>query len=69
MIKMELENLKLAAAGGKKKKGKKKKGGDEDVKEKPLIIGPTECVLRFDEFYEDYTQEWANRDERENKEQ
>ena len=26
MIKMELENLKLAAAGGKKKKGKKKKG-------------------------------------------
>ena len=26
MIKMELENIKLAAAGGKKKKGKKKKG-------------------------------------------
>ena len=40
---------------GKKDKGKKKKGGDDDVKEKPLIIGPTECVLRFDEFYEDYT--------------
>lgn len=53
----------------KDKKNKKKKGADEDVKEKPLIIGPSECVLRFDEFYEDYTQEWANRDERENKEQ
>ena len=49
----------------KKKKGK----GDDDGKEKPLIIGPSECVLRFDEFYENYTSEWANRDERENKEQ
>ena len=32
MIKMELENLKLAAAGGKKKKGKKKKGKKKKAK-------------------------------------
>ena len=51
----------------KKAKGKGKK--EEEVKEKPLIIGPSECVLRFDEFYEDYTSEWANRDERDNREQ
>ena len=53
----------------KDKGKKKKKGGDEEVKEKPLIIGPSECVLRFDEFYEDYAKDWANRDERDNKEQ
>jgi len=32
-------------------------------------IGPTEVVQRFDEFYEQYNDDWANRDERENKDQ
>ncbi len=64
---------------GKKKKGKdkgkgkgKKKGGggdDDDAGEKLLKIGPTEVVQKFDEFYEDYSTEWANRDERDNKDQ
>lgn len=66
-------------AKGKKKekkagkdKGKKKKGaagGEDEGGEKLLKIGPTEVVQKFDEFYEDYTGEWANRDERDNKEQ
>jgi len=51
-------------------KGKKGAGGDDDDgKDKLLKIGPTEVVQKFDEFYEDYTNEWANRDERDNKEQ
>ena len=67
-----------AAGAGKKKKGEKAKkagkgkkggGGDEDEGPKLLKIGPSEVVQKFDEFYDDYTQEWANRDERENKEQ
>jgi hypothetical protein len=65
-------------AKGKKKgkakeaKGKKSKKGDagaDEGGEKLLKIGPTEVVQKFDEFYEDYTNEWANRDERDNKEQ
>lgn len=58
---------------GKGKGGKGKKGGgggdDDDGGEKLLRIGPTEVVQKFDEFYEDYSNEWANRDERDNKEQ
>lgn len=54
-----------------KDKGKKaKKGGggdDDDGGDKLLKIGPTEVVQKFDEFYEDYTKDWANRDERDNK--
>jgi len=70
-----------AAAGKKDKKGKegkgkggkgkgKGKGGgdDEDTGSALLKLGPTEVVLKFDEFYEDYSNDWANRDERENKE-
>lgn len=54
----------------KETKGKKKKGGggDDDGEAKLAKIGPSEVVQRFDEFYEDYSKEWANRDERENKE-
>jgi len=55
-----------------KDKGKKKKGGaaaDDDGGEKLLKIGPTEVVQKFDEFYEDYRDDWAGRDETENKEQ
>ena len=50
---------------GKGKKGKK----DEEEKEKLLKIGPSEIVQKFDNFYEEYNGDWANRDERENKEQ
>ena len=53
----------------KAKKGKGGGGGDDEGGEKLLKIGPTEVVQKFDEFYEDYTGEWANRDERDNKEQ
>jgi IQ and AAA domain-containing protein len=55
----------------KKAKGKKKGGGDDGDEggDKLLKIGPTEVVQKFDEFYGDYTNEWANRDERDNKEQ
>ena len=54
-----------------KGKGKKAKGGGDDDEggEKLLKIGPTEVVQKFDEFYEDYSKDWANRDERENKNQ
>ena len=73
--KAEEEDGKKGKKGGKDKgkgKGKGKKGGggdDDDGGEKLLKIGPTEVVQKFDEFYEDYTNEWANRDERDNKEQ
>lgn len=53
-----------------KKKGKKGGGGDDDDGgDKLLKIGPTEVVQKFDEFYQDYTKDWANRDERDNKQQ
>lgn len=61
---------------GKKKKDKKKggkkkgKGGDKDEgKPKTLKIGPSEVVQRFDEFYDQYNKDWANRDERDNRAQ
>jgi hypothetical protein len=53
----------------KKDKGKKKKkkGDDgDDEKKQVLKIGPSEVVQKFDEFYEDYNEVWANRDESEN---
>ena len=55
---------------GEKKKGKKgKKGkGDDDEKEKLIKIGPSEVIQKFDEFYGEYNQEWARRDENDNKE-
>jgi len=70
----EEEKEKKGKKGGKEKgkgKGKKKGGGggDDDGGEKVLKIGPSEVVQKFDEFYEDYTGEWENRDESNNKEQ
>lgn len=50
----------------KKKTKKKKKGGDDDDKPDIVMTGPTECVQKFDEFYEGYNKAWANRDESEN---
>ena len=56
--------------GKKKKKGKAKGGGGDDNDSNAVIkIGPSEVVHKFEEFYDDYTDEWANRDESENREQ
>lgn len=53
--------------GGKKKK---KKGGDDGDEKKQIVkIGPSEVVQKFDEFYEDYNDVWANKDEIENYQQ
>ena len=49
----------------KKKKAKKKKGKDDDSKN-IAKIGPSEVALKFDEFYEAYNMDWANRDETKN---
>lgn len=48
---------------GKKKKGKKGKGGKDEPEEKAIKIGPNELVRKFDVFYDDYNDKWANRDE------
>ena len=54
-----------------KAKGKAKKAGEEEeeVGTKLLKIGPTEVVQKFEDFYGDYTDVWANRDERDNRAQ
>lgn len=50
-----------------KGKGKKAAGGDDDGDDKQIIkIGPSEVVQKFDEFYEDYNNIWANKDESDN---
>jgi uncharacterized protein with gpF-like domain len=51
-----------------KGKGKKKKKGGDDGGEggKDVKIGPSEIVRKFDEFYDDYNEVWANRDEENN---
>ena len=67
------EEEKSKKKGDKKKDGKKKgkKGGggdDDDGGDKLLKVGPTEVVQHFDTFYKNYSKDWANRDERDNKE-
>ena len=54
-----------------KAKGKAKKAGEEEeeVGTKLLKIGPTEVVQKFEDFYGDYSDVWANRDERDNRAQ
>lgn len=52
---------KEAKKEAKKKKGKK--GDDDDDKKAIVKIGPSEVVQKFDEFYEDFNNVWANRDE------
>ena len=42
---------------------------DDDEKEKLIKIGPSEIIQKFDEFYGEYNNEWARRDENDNKEQ
>lgn len=52
----------------KEKKGKKSKEKDDDSKQ-IAKIGPSEVVLKFDEFYTGYNTDWANRDETKNYDQ
>jgi IQ and AAA domain-containing protein len=54
----------------KKGKGKGKKGdGDDDGDKQVAKIGPSEVVQKFDEFYSNYNDVWADRDETDNYEQ
>lgn len=62
----EEEDAKAAKAKKKEKKKKKKKGAVEDEKPKVAKIGPSEVVQKFDEFYVNYNEVWADRDETEN---
>lgn len=68
----DAKNKKKKKKEEKKEKGKKKKkkgDGDDDEKKQVVKIGPSEVVQKFDEFYEDYNDVWANRDETENYQQ
>lgn len=51
--------------GGKGKKGGKGDKADDESKN-VAKIGPSEVVLKFDEFYLDYNTTWATRDETDN---
>lgn len=55
---------------GKKEKKKEKKGkkgkGEKEEKNQIAKIGPSEVVLKFDEFYQSYNLDWASRDETKN---
>ena len=69
----EAKRLEEEEKGKKKKKGEKKKakkkgkkGDKDDDKVQTVKIGPSEVVQKFDEFYEDYNNVWANKDEVEN---
>jgi hypothetical protein len=66
----EEEGGKKKKKAEKKKEGKKKKGkkGDKDDDGAGAIakIGPSEVIQRFDEHYQDFNEEWVNRDETEN---
>lgn len=55
--------------GGDKKEGKgkgKKKKGDAGGEAEIYKISLTEAVQKFDEIYEDFANDWGDRDEREN---
>jgi len=52
-----------AKKGGKKKGGKKKAKGDGEEKQALVKIGPTEVVSKFDLFYDEFNEDWVNRDE------
>jgi len=73
----EDEEAKKAAEDDKgKKKGakdkgkdKKKKGKDDGDDKQVAKIGPSEIVLKFDQFYKDYNVDWSNRDETKNPDQ
>ena len=54
---------------GKKKKKKGKGADDAGGEDKVAKIGPNELVRKFDVFYDDYNNKWANRDEAQNENQ
>ena len=58
-----------AKKAAKKKKGKKGKKGDGEEKLAVVKIGPTEVVTKFDNFYDEFNEDWINRDESGNQEQ
>lgn len=65
----EADKGKKGKKGGDKKEGKKGKkgkkgGGDDDAQ--IYKIGITEAVQKFDEIYEDFANDWGERDERDN---
>lgn len=63
----DAKNKKKKKKDANKAKKKKKKGDKDDDDKKQIVkVGPSEVVQRFDEFYEDYSDVWANKDEAEN---
>ena len=64
--KKEAKKDKKEDKGKKGKKGGKKKAVGEDDAAAIARIGPTETVIKFDEFYSDFNDVWATRDESEN---
>jgi IQ and AAA domain-containing protein len=60
---------KKKGAKDKGKKDKKKKGKDDGDDKQVAMIGPSEIVLKFDQFYKDYNVDWSNRDETKNPDQ
>lgn len=77
MLRMKLPRVKMVVKTKKAKKKrrikiKKNKGkgkGDDGDDKQVAKIGPSEVVLKFDEFYRDYNLDWANRDETKNPDQ
>lgn len=53
----------------KKDKGKKGKSADDDDSKQVAKIGPSEIVMKFDQFFSDYNLDWSNRDETKNYDQ
>jgi len=51
---------------GKKKNNKKGGGDDDDDGKKTIKVGISETIQKFDEFYMDYADVWANKDETNN---
>lgn len=49
-----------------KKDSKKSKQPQEEVNQKKVSVGPSEVVMKFEEFYEDYETVWGKRDETDN---
>jgi len=63
----EKKSKKGDAKGKKKKKGKKGDAGVvEEVQSASHKIGPNELVRKFDDYYDDFTNKWAIRDETDN---
>lgn len=66
-LEKEAEKGKKGAKKEKAKaKGKGKGKGEKEEKNQVAKIGPSEVVLKFDQFYADYNVDWANRDETKN---